>query len=256
MNRNKPNDYRIKSKKGKVKSIYTKFGWYGLLIAILVMFYVGIKYYNSDNEFERLFGLVGIMEGIFALAGLFLPDMIIYRRFTFKPESNEFMPFELKTEGSNMIYNNIGVQTLFIVFITLLIHFIFAFTPITIQYYDMVLAYAFAGFSEEAIFRGLIMGGFIKLAESFPNMTRYKLTKKRSITLLEVMGILLSSVLFMSIHFNYYEYPEVMLATFFSGVAHAFFFWLFRNITANMFAHFGLNLYWIVANASLFVVNV
>lgn len=214
--------------KREAKSIHTKIGFYLILIAGLVELFIGIRYVFSTDPVDKTFGAISILESLFAFSGLWIPDMLVYQKLRLKPSSDEFKPL------GNALFHAV------VIFFTLImIQLIFQFIPMTVREYDKALAIAFAGPSEESGFRGLIITIFILIGV---NATKLRITKKVAIGMLEILGILISSVLFMLLHRNYYSNPRLLLSVFFSGVALAVYYWYWRDLTGCILAHFALNI--------------
>ena len=114
--------------------------------------------------------------------------------------------------------------------------------PITIRNIEIAFSIVFAGPSEELFFRGTIIGMFIFLRNNLEK-TKFAKTLGFSLVFIEFFGVLFSSLFFALMHQNYYDQPAVLLATFFSGIVLGLMFWKFRDITANIMAHFFFNFY-------------
>jgi len=219
----------MKMRKTNAKSIHTKLGFYLILIAGMIELYLGLRYMFSDIPSDQRFGIISILESMFAFSGLFIPDLLIYKRLRLIPSNDEFKPLD-----SNVFARMI------IIFITLvLIQVIFMFVPMTVRTYEKALAVAFAGPSEEALFRGVLISIFISMGSNSEKIT---ITSKIEISVIEIIGIIISSMLFMLLHVNYSSNPSLLVAVFFSGVALAVFYWKWRDLTACILAHLVLNI--------------
>lgn len=218
-------------KKKREKSIHTKLSFYLILLSGLVELYIGFRYAFSTDTNDQLFGTLSIIEGLFALSGLYIPDLILYRRINPFPSSDEFKPLSSKTL----------VRMIIIICSLVAIQFIFQFIPMTVRDYDKALAIAFAGPSEESFFRGVLISIFFPI-NTIINSFSIRISRKREIKLFEIIGILLSSILFMLVHVNYYKYPNMLMSVFFSGIILGFCYWYWEDLTSCVLAHFTLNI--------------
>ncbi|MFX1237587.1 MAG: lysostaphin resistance A-like protein [Promethearchaeota archaeon] len=215
----------------KEKSMHTKIGYYLILLAGVTEFIIGLRYIFSSDPSDQLFGQLSLLEGFFALIGLVSIDFFFYGRFKLKPE------FRKRPKGF-LTHFTIILLSLF------LIQLLMGFIPATVREYDKALAIAFAGPSEESFFRGVLMGIFIALGKNIPG--EYELTipgkEPKKLSMFEIIGFGLSSLFFMLLHVNYYNYLNLMLSVFFSGMLLAFAFWYWEDLTACILAHFTLNI--------------
>ena len=220
-------------------SHFTKWAYYISVIAICVLFLIGLRYTNLGiSEYEKEFGQLTLLEGFFALFGLIIIDYF-YDYEELNPLEKKFKPLTTKT----MLLT--GVITTMLI----LIQIVTQMVPITVRPVDIALSIVFAGVAEELFFRGILIGSSIKLSEfirkqSIINLKFLKGTKigKRDISIIDIMSIILSSLFFGAMHQNYYGDAGVLLATFLSGFMLGTMYWYFRDISANIFAHFILNM--------------
>jgi membrane protease YdiL (CAAX protease family) len=206
----------------------SKLAFYLGVISALVEIYLGIRYLLiSPDEADRLFGALTMMEGIFAIIGLYAIDLLQGKRVSLRPE--EFEPISGKTWFRFPV----------ILIVLMITQAIFQFVPLTVRDYEKAAAIIFAAPAEELFFRGVIFGSFMKLGE---NDVKFNVTKTKKISTIEVVGILVSALFFAMIHVNYYGNISLLLAVFSSGIVLALFYWLWKDITSLVLAHFLLNI--------------
>lgn len=218
------------------RSELTKIAWFLGILAAPTEIAIGLSYIFSDIKSDQLFGIISIIEGFFALSGLLLIDVIYGHPIDIKPDS-------FKKLESNTL-SRIG----YIFISLLLIQILFQF-PLTVRTVHKALAIIFAGVAEELFFRGLLITPFMKLGMSQEKFKLFKRPGKNGyyveISLIEIIGILLSSIAFVALHFNYYGNLSLMLTVFVSGIILGFFYQKDKDITANILAHLLLNT-WVV----------
>ena len=217
--------YRQK-KKYKPKSSLTKIAFYLGITSAFVMFYLGARYVLSDVVADQTFGVITMLEGSFAIVGIYAIDLLNKRPISLKPKAFEKLHPQSFVRIPVILITLLAIQT------------IFQFVPLTVRDVEKAAAIIFAGPAEELFFRGVLITIFIRMGES---MDKYAITKKKEISIVEIFGILLSATLFALLHVNYYGNTSVMMAVFVSGIALALFFWWWRDITSLILAHFLLN---------------
>jgi membrane protease YdiL (CAAX protease family) len=118
--------------------------------------------------------------------------------------------------------------------------------PLTVRTFDKALAVMFAGPSEELFFRGLLLTPFIKWGKddykfeiANPISTKRKIL---SISIVEIFGITFSTLAFTFLHINYYGNPTLLLIVALSGIVLGLVYQKYQDLTANILAHFFLNL--------------
>lgn len=215
----------------KEKSVHTKIGFYLILIAAITELIIGLRYLVLGDPDDQTFAQLTVLEGFFALAGLLAIDFLFYGRFKLKPEFRK-------------IDSSVLFRTIIILVLLIIAQALFQFVPATVREYDRALAIAFAGPSEESFFRGILMGSFIAVGKKIPGEYEFKIPgkEKKSLSIIEISGILVSSIFFMLLHVNYYDYLNLMLSVFFSGMILAIAFWYWEDLTSCILAHFTLNL--------------
>lgn len=201
-------------------------------MSIIFELYLAFKYINSSNEAEALFGITTLMEGIIGAIGLFLTAPLTGHRLRFKPE-------QFQKYNSHTIF-----RAAIILGVLLVIQMIFQYIPLTIRDEDVAIAIVFAAPAEESFFRGFLMSFFIYMSSKTPTK-KIRFFSFFSISILELMGMALSSLLFSFLHVNYYGNMNLLVMVFFSGLVLCIFFWKWRDLTALILAHLFLNI-WVV----------
>jgi len=210
------------------ESVHTNIGYYLGLVAILVQFIVGIPYLFSNSSFDQSFGEKAILEGFFAIIGLFFTDIFLGSKLRFKPKNFK------------RIHGDMFLRTGIVLACLVIAQTLTQFVPMTVRDESMALAIIFCGICEELFFRGFIMTFFINMEKD--SKSRITITKKTSISNIEIVGIILSSIGFAVMHTNYYNNPQLIFAIFLSGLCLGFLMVIWKDITALMLGHFLLNL--------------
>jgi len=232
-------DYNSSSS-SRDRSSLTKIAFYLGAASALVLIIIGVRHLNDPVDFDRMFGIKVTLEGLFAFSGLYLIDMVKGKRIRVKPKA--FRPFEINTLTRGIII--FGILGLIQILIQV---------PLKIKSGEMALAIVFAAPSEELFFRGVMISVTVEAAK----ITRRGRSKKRvllAISPIEIGGIVLSSLAFMSIHINYYDNPPLLAIVFLSGLVLGFAYWYWDDLTACIIAHFILNS--LIAYQTFWMVNV
>ncbi len=221
------------------RSSFTKVAFYLGYLSALVLFIIGLRHLGDVAEFDRRFGIRATLEGLFAFAGIYLVDLVKGKQFRIIPK--RFTPITPKTLTRGILI--FGVLAL--------IQIVLMQIPLRIRSGEMAIAIVFAAPAEELFFRGVILSVIIELG---------KITKHTShgpkllrITPIELAGLVLSALAFMSIHINYYGNLQYMLIVFISGLILGFAYWYWEDLTACIVAHFILNV--IVAYQTFWMVE-
>ena len=213
-------------KKSKQVSEFTKITWYLGVLAVITEIGIGFMYFTSIDSSERYFGIMTLIEGFTGFLGLLTIDVIHGKPFNFKPDL--FRDNDPRTIGNTI---TIGVC---LVVLQIILQF-----PLTVRIFYLASAILFAGVVEELFFRGFLLAVFIRMGENDKKLHIYK---DYYISPTEIFGIFVSSLSFMVLHVNYYSDLTLMIMVFFSGVILGFFYCIFRDLTANILAHLGVNL--------------
>lgn len=220
----------------------TKLGWYLGIFAVAFELSIGCLYLLPSED--RTFAMLTILEGGFALSGVLLYDVIHGKRFQLKPE------FFKRPDDNTLKHTAYILGSLFLLQIVMQL-------PLTVRTWARALSIMFAGPSEELFFRGLLITPFIILGKHSDKLKLKNPFRKKGFLLeispIEIMGILISSIAFMMLHINYYEYIQFMLIAFLSGVILGLFYVKYKNLTANILAHFLLN--FIIVIQSFWMIN-
>lgn len=225
-------------------SEHTKLGWSLGVLSVFFGIYIGLTYLLPGED--MYFAWITIAEGFFALAGLLFLDKYYGKKVQFKPD--HFKPPEPDT-----LLHTVYILGALAVFQILIMQI-----PLTVRTWHRALAIMFAGPSEELFFRGLLFTPFIiwgkndtkfKVKNPFGGRNKYWL----EISLTEISGIIISSIMFMMLHINYYGDTKLLVTVFGSGIILGLFYQKYKNLTANILAHFVLNFifvfrsYWMIS---------
>ena len=212
-------------------SEHTRLGWGLGILAIFFGLGIGLTYVFSSDKYDQTFGILTIMEGGFALTGLLLIDVINGKQLQIKPDY--FKPPETSTLK----------RTIFILGALSILQIIMQF-PLSVRDWHRALAIMFAGPAEELFFRGLMLSPFVRLGK---NDTKLKIKNLfgggyiLEVSPTELLGIFISSMAFMMLHINYYGDKKLLVTVFLSGVILGLFYLKYKDLTANILAHFALN---------------
>lgn len=207
-------------------SKFTRIGYYLVLCAIIVQFYLYFAHFQDTTEYGQYFSYITLIEGIFALTGLLLLDPINRRGFHLKPKNYE------KTSGSLLI------RIVIILVGLALIQFTIQMLPLVVKDWEIAMAIIFAAPSEEVFFRGVLVSLVIVAFRNVKN--KFTIFKKR-ISIYEIFGIILTGIAFAMLHVNYYENIAFLLGTFLCGIWLGFTYFYWEDLTACILAHFILN---------------
>lgn len=186
------------------------------LFAIVVLFFIGVRHLDT-------YGRINILEGLFALSGIFMIDFIRTNDFALPYQNYKpFKPISVLLHTSIMLFS------------VVLIQFVVLRVPFVIDKVELALSIVFVSVAEELFFRGVIISGFKKMGEFFEPKSR--------ITIMGIVGIVVSSVFFALIHQNYYDDPNMFIGVLVGGFAFGIGYFIWDDLTSNILAHFILNL--------------
>lgn len=204
-----------RERKGRMMKAMTKIDYFMGIIAIIILLYIGYRHWDT-------WGKTNFMEGFFALAGILGIDFIKHGDFG---RGKPYKPLEVSTFPRFLI--------LFI--IVALVQIISAsLIPFTIDNIELALSIVFASVAEELFFRGVLINIFKKIGDMMQPGTKY--------ALFDFVGMVISSLFFAFIHTNYYNNVNMMIALFLGGMVFSLFYYKFNDLTANIMAHFLLNI--------------
>jgi membrane protease YdiL (CAAX protease family) len=217
-------------------SEHTKIGWYLGALAILFELSIGFSYLLPKED--RAFGIITVIEGAFALTGLLFIDVIYGKKLQLKPDY--FKPSDPKT----------FLHTVYILGAITIFQIIIMQSPLSVRGWHRALAIMFAGPSEELFFRGLLLSPFMK-GKGFGDELKIKnpFNQKKyllEITIIQIVGIIFSSFAFTILHINYYGDRKLLVAVFGCGIILGLFYQKYKNLTANILAHFALNFIFVI----------
>jgi membrane protease YdiL (CAAX protease family) len=223
------------------RSKYTRIGYYITLIAAVVQGYLWFAHFqDTTDEYTQYFTYIALYECLFAIAGLLFYDPLNHRGFHLRKKKIGYTPLSAW----------LLVRVIVIMGGLFVIQFSVQFIPMTIKDYEISLAVIFAGPCEENFFRGILISIVILTFSKYSY--KFRLFGKE-ISLLVIFGIFLSSIAFAMLHVNYYGDIRLLLGTLLCGLWLGFTYWRWEDLTANIMAHFLLNL--IVVLQSFWLVN-
>lgn len=224
-------------------AIFTEISFYLVAVCFISLFIIGILHIGDIDSFGQQWGITCIMEACFALIGItFTPIIITFIRSA-KAKGKK------KKQGGRYKRNNKSFEISFppkfkkfelnIIPKTLVV-FAIAFTaqklleqiPLSIETPELLVGVVSAGPAEEAFFRGTLLLIFIEIAEG---------TKMKEI--IEIIGVIITSILFAMIHVNYYNDLPNLLSTFATGLIFGFSYLFLKSLDVVILAHFGVNLW-------------
>ena len=219
-------------------SKYTRIGHYLTVLAVVIQGYLWITHFQDTDDYGQTFSYIAGIEFLFALSGLLLYDPINKRGFHIKPK--HYTPL------SGFLLIRVVVILAGLAIIQAAVQFI----PMTVKEPEIAMAIMFAGPSEENFFRGVLISIVIV---SFSNVGFKIRIFKKELSIGVLFGIILTSIAFGSIHVNYYNDFSLLLGTVLCGFWLGITYWFWEDLTANIMAHFLLNL--IVVWQTFFIVN-
>lgn len=219
---------RINSNDYWKESVHTQLSYWLLVMATGVELILGLIH------IDELFGQMCLVEALFGLSGLLFLDLL-HGRKTIYPK--KFKPIHKNT------FFRFGVTFGVIV----LIQYLFQIVPL-ITSTEMALGIVFCAPVEEYFFRGIIMELTFRIGEkSKDKFTVWKYSPKKKkpdkeMSYIELGGILLSAVMFATLHINYYGDARLIGMVFVGGLWLSLVYWWGRDLTPIILAHFLLNI--------------
>lgn len=191
-------------------SPYTKpayvLGW--ITIVVMQLLY----WTHRNNPEDQVWVLYCMMMTLFAAAGLFGVQML---------EQQPLIPREYTKTTLNT-----GLRAAIIAIASMLTQFA-SQMALSFSNREQALYFVFAAVAEELFFRVLIITALLKLKNDLQ---------------MKAIAVFVQTIFFTAIHQNYYDNPPMLLSVFLGGLLLGFFFVLWRDPTANILAHFLLNL--------------
>jgi membrane protease YdiL (CAAX protease family) len=222
---------------------FTQIDYYLVIVAVITM--QVIYWTHRQIPEDAGWAQYAVYMTIFAVVG-FMGTQLIYGE---PPLPKRFAPIDLNT----------GVKAVLILAAAMATQ-IAVQTALSLSITEQAMYFVFAAVCEEIFFRVLILSvGFkvIPKAEELWFKAERSASKADAYRLKgEVLGrmlgfLVLQAVLFAAIHQNYYENLPMLLSVLIGGLVLGVFFVWWRNPTANILAHFLLN---IIAVQNLLVV--
>lgn len=214
----------------RTKSRFTAISFYLSVLASITLIILGVKHINDISSYGSTFGKVCLVEGVLALGAILAIDLIYTGQFL---NLRNFRRLNFNT----LLYT--GIIMIGLVLIQLFI--VQIGKPQTVRDAEMYAAIAFAAPAEELFFRALLLGSFMQMTDFLPKKYQFKLGKKE-ISIIDLLALPIQAVFFMLLHINYYGDVQYMTITFLSGLwlGIAYLYW--EDLTANILAHFTLNI--------------
>lgn len=204
------------------ESKFTMFDYIIVIVAIIVEFLLGLTYLSSTEASEREFFIKTMIESGIGLIGLLCLDRIRIGEWQLADKRfKEFNP------------DNTLLAAAIMFFIVAISQFLTQ-TFLSVKDWNIALAVIFAAPCEEIMFRGLIISLFIALS--------VKITKKEK-TVISFIGVIISALLFMAFHTNYYGYFNILMSVLIGGLVFGIGYWITDNLGAVIFAHLFVNLF-------------
>lgn len=237
---------RRRRKKDIKYSVHSKLSYFLLLLAMVIQFFIGFRHIGDADPIGRQFGTLTIVEGIFAMFGLFLIDPINSLGLRVKPKPET--------------YRKVGMYSLLSLTVALILNMLIQVvskTTLTIRDEEMALAIIFCAPAEEAFFRGFLMTLFMKgdqeFSKGFKDIPKVKLSRKKELSMFIIFAILIDAMMFALLHVNYYDQLDLMFIVFFGGAVYAFVYFIWEDLTGVMLAHLIINviavwqMFWMVS---------
>jgi membrane protease YdiL (CAAX protease family) len=197
----------------------TRVAFYLIVIAAGVMIYLYIL--HKDIPADAGWVQYCLYMTAFAIAGLV--GIQILNNDGLIPQ--KFQPLDLNT----------GVRAAMILAASMITQIIVRQT-LSFSAGEQALYFVFAAVCEEVFFRGLIISMVLKFAADIQT---------------KIFAIILQAVMFAAIHQNYYANLPMLFSVFIGGIVLGIFYVVWKDLTANILAHFVLNL---IAVQSLLII--
>lgn len=197
------------------------------LAAVLVMGYFTIRHWGDEPSWAQSALMQAGLGGI----GLLGTSLLRPRKATIPGQF--FKRFEIQT-----ILRGLGLWI-----IAMLTQFI-SQAAFTFETQEQALYFIMAAINEESFFRGFFLGMAQRLDPIPPKFMTFPLAPSKQIPVVSVfmwIMIIIQSIGWVLIHQNYYGQISMQIAIFLGGIIFGFFYVLWKDLTANIIAHFILN---------------
>lgn len=198
------------------RPIYTALAYYLIWIGVVVM---GILFLSNVRNVDDLAWVkFTVYMMLFGIAGIFGPQITYQQPLFPKRELNQFKKLDWDT----------GLRCIIITVVCELTQIIVAkATAYSFTIEEQALYYIFAAVVEEAFFRVLIMGAVLRLKDDLNT---------------GIIAIILQDAAFVALHQNYYSNLPMLISVAMGGLVLGIFYYIWRDATANILAHFLINL--------------
>jgi membrane protease YdiL (CAAX protease family) len=199
--------------KTKFEPVHTKLSYLLGSLAFGILLYLGFRHLNDIDEFGQSWGKYALLQATFCLIGL-VGSLLIVEQKIFP---TKFRKISIDT----------GIRA-FIILICSMISQYLVKTQLSVSTSERALYYLFAGIGEELFFRLFLIETIRKISGDTPAG--------------KMISVIFSTLAFTAIHVNYYNNPAQLFAVFIGGIILSIFYIIWSDITANVLAHFLLNL--------------
>lgn len=197
----------------KFEPIHSKLSFSLGAMALAILTYLGFRHLNDIDEYGQSWGKFALFQAALCLVGLIGTLLIV---------ENKILPDKFRS-----ISIDTGIRALIILTCSMISQYIVK-TQLSVSTTEKALYYLFAGIGEEMFFRLFLIETIKKISGNTPSS--------------KALGIIFSSLAFTAIHVNYYNNFPQLMAVFVGGLILSIFYVVWSDITANMLAHFLLNL--------------
>jgi len=226
------------------------------IIALVYYFWDIFPGIYSLDYYIRADAIENVFRFMFAFIGLFFTDLILSRPRIFIDDNKGN---ELKIEPSPIIieekFKRSTWHTLYICLLILICYIVIFLVVILINiavnpelefeifqsgdFSEEEISSLFAPFGEEFFFRGFLLACFISWSYKSKH---YRFTLRgHEFSLISIMGVIISTILFTRIHAGYYDDPVKMQGLVVIGLVMGYFFLLYRDLSACVLSHFLIN---------------
>lgn len=184
----------------------TRLAFILIMLSMGIMLLIGLRNLDSD------WGTFALFQSILCAFGY--AGYCIIKNKKIIPEA--FTPVEFETVSRTLI-----------IFIAAIVTQLVTQYTFTISQTEEALYYVFASVCEEVFFRLFLISAIVKLSDT---------------TYMKLTAVVFQAVLFAAFHVNYYNDLSALVGVLFGGVILGIFYVSYYDITANIMAHFILNM--------------
>ena len=202
--------------KRKTYGVHSNISYLLISVSAVILFYIGFTHINDPDEFSRNYSRLVIIEGVFAVTGLFFSDMFHLEKLDLYPKKETARPITIITMMvfvSGLLLSE-AIQ-------------IGSRVTLTISETEIALGIIFSAPAEESFLRGFLLSFTSWLSDRF-NVKRYvafthvdeKSGLKTTVGMsgFEFVGCFVSAIIFALMHVNYYGNDAMILSLFLMGL--------------------------------------